>query len=71
MASLKQKVEVVNSLPDEDALGQVWKWNEEFIVSKLGDTFALDGSFGKISLKKMTNGNIYQKWRSVTFNVKK
>lgn len=55
--------QVVSSRPRISMLGQVWSWKEEYIVSKLDETFALDGSFGKVPIKKRKGGNIFQKWR--------
>ena len=61
--------QVVNSRPGLSMFGQVWSWKEEYIVSKLDKTFALDGAFGKVSLNKKARGNIFQKWRSGIFDL--
>ena len=62
--------QVVNSSPRSDMKGQVWKWDKDFIVSQLDENLALDGSFGKVSIKNKKDGNIYQKWRYIYFTLK-
>jgi len=55
--------QVVNSSPKTDKQGQLWMWKEGYLLSKLDRSLVLDGTFGKVSIKKKKHGNIYQKWR--------
>ena len=55
--------QVVNTSPQINNKGQLWMWKEGYLVSKLDRSLVLDGTFGKVSIKKKKHGNIYQKWR--------
>ena len=61
--------QVVNSSPKTDKQGQLWMWKEGYLLSKLDRSLVLDGTFGKVSIKKKKHGNIYQKWRFVCFHI--
>ena len=54
---------VVNSSPRKNKQDQLWMWKEGNLVSKLDETFVLDGSFGMVSIQKKKHGNVFQKWR--------
>ena len=55
--------QVVNSSPKTAKHGQLWMWKDGYLLSKLDRSLVLDGTFGKVSIKKKKHGNIYQKWR--------
>jgi len=59
---------VVNSSPKKNNKNQLWMWNDDNLVSKLDETFVLDGSFGIVSIQKKKHGNVFQKWRQFLFN---
>lgn len=59
---------VVNSSPKKNNQNQLWMWKDDNIVSKLDETFVLDGSFGIVSIQKKKHGNVFQKWRQFLFN---